>query len=194
MASGKRSHALIGSSSRNDVDPRFTEATDAVAYTRYKSAWITTSKVVNPNVLTYNVLYLFVNITLGFILTLAFPFNSELLFKFFASLCINSTFITLQSYVNKCLVEITYQDLYEFLHLSTTRDKLHILASDPDFNCSSVNTRLRETNVPFHDSAASSLMKDVRTIQHILRTSVIPKAGNRIHITPILSHYLLHHG
>ncbi|KAL0926345.1 hypothetical protein M5K25_002566 [Dendrobium thyrsiflorum] len=84
-------------------------------------------------------------------------------------------------------VEITYQNLHELLHLSTTREKLHVLVSDHDFNWNHVNTRLRNTNSPFHDSAASSLVKDARTIQHVLHTFVIPKVGDQIHITPILS-------
>ncbi|KAL0906011.1 hypothetical protein M5K25_024471 [Dendrobium thyrsiflorum] len=43
------------------------------------------------------------------------------------------------------------------------------------------------TAAPSHNAFTSGLGKDARTIQHVLRCSVIPKAGDRIHITPLLS-------
>ncbi|PKU70659.1 hypothetical protein MA16_Dca026213 [Dendrobium catenatum] len=130
---------------------------------------------------------LFAHTSLCFILTLAVPFSSELLLEFFANLRINSTFTALTSYVNRRPVEITYQDCAELLQLSTTGDKLHIIISDPDFDWSTANHFLRQTNTPFHVGETSSLVKDARTIQHVLRTSIIPKAGDQIHITPLLS-------
>ncbi|PKU80515.1 hypothetical protein MA16_Dca027219 [Dendrobium catenatum] len=84
-------------------------------------------------------------------------------------------------------VEITYQDCAELLQLSTTGDKLHLIVSNHDFNWSTTNHFQRQTNSPFHVGEASSLVKDAGTIQHILRTSIIPKVGDRIHITPLLS-------
>ncbi|KAI0488629.1 hypothetical protein KFK09_028468 [Dendrobium nobile] len=112
---------------------------------------------------------------------------SEFLREFFANLCINPTFTALISYVNRRPVEITYQDCVDLLQLSTTGDKLHLIASDPDLDWSTANHFLRQTNVPYHVGETSSLVKDARIIQHVLRTSVIPKVGDRIHITPILS-------
>ncbi|PKU69858.1 hypothetical protein MA16_Dca017148 [Dendrobium catenatum] len=129
---------------------------------------------------------LFAHTSLCFILYLAFPFNSELLREFFANLCINPTFTALTSYLNRRPVEITYQDCVELLQLSTTGDKLHIIISDPDFDWSTANHFLRQTNAPFHIGETSSLVKDARTIQHVLRTSIIPKVGDQVHITPLL--------
>ncbi|PKU72016.1 hypothetical protein MA16_Dca007380 [Dendrobium catenatum] len=43
------------------------------------------------------------------------------------------------------------------------------------------------SNVSFHMDEISTILKDARTIQHILRTSVISKASNHVHITPHLS-------
>ncbi|KAI0502597.1 hypothetical protein KFK09_017551 [Dendrobium nobile] len=71
--------------------------------------------------------------------------------------------------------------------ISTIGDKLHLISSDPDFDWSTANHFLRQTNAPFHVGETSSLVKDARIIQHVLRTSIIPKAGDRIHITPLLS-------
>ncbi|PKU75898.1 hypothetical protein MA16_Dca005945 [Dendrobium catenatum] len=130
---------------------------------------------------------LFAHTSLCFILTLAVPFSSELLLKFYANLRINSTFTALTSYVNRRLVEITYQDCAELLQLSTTGDKLNIIVSDPDFDWSMANHFICQTNTPFHVGETSSLVKDSRIIQHVLRTSIIPKAGDRVHITPLLS-------
>ncbi|PKU63476.1 hypothetical protein MA16_Dca022127 [Dendrobium catenatum] len=75
--------------------------------------------------------------------------------------------ITLSRTINPAY--LSYPDYAELLQLSTTRDKVH---------------------------AHVSLLKDARTIQHILHTSIIPKAGDRVHITPLLSlntFYILSH-
>ncbi|PKU70236.1 hypothetical protein MA16_Dca011082 [Dendrobium catenatum] len=80
--------------------------------------------------------------------------------------------------------------------LSTTGNKLHSLIFYPDFDWSTANHFLRHTNVHFHVGETSSLLKDARTIQHVLRTSLIPKVGDRVHITPLLSlttFYILAH-
>ncbi|PKU62852.1 hypothetical protein MA16_Dca023540 [Dendrobium catenatum] len=139
---------------------------------------------------------LFAHTSLCFILSLVFPFNTELLREFFANLCINHTFTALTSYVNRCPVEIIYQDCVELLQLSTTREKMHLIASDPDFDLSTANHFLRQTNAPFHIGEKSSLVKDARTIQHVFRTSIIPKAGDQIHITPLpslITFYIMAH-
>ncbi|KAI0513543.1 hypothetical protein KFK09_009568 [Dendrobium nobile] len=187
MAGGKRIRQASRSSSRATLDPRFREAEDQAAYHRYKESGITLSRIINPAYLSYPVMDLFAHTSLCFILTLAFPFSSELLAEFFANLRINQTFTVMTSYVNRRPVEITYQDCVDLLQLSTTRDKLHQIATDPDFDWSTANHFLHQTNTHFHVGETSSLVKDARTIQHVLRTSIIPKAGDRIHITPLLS-------
>ncbi|PKU71957.1 hypothetical protein MA16_Dca007321 [Dendrobium catenatum] len=130
---------------------------------------------------------LFSHTSLCFILTLAVLFSSELLLEFYANLRLNFTFTALTSYVNRRSVEITYQDCAELLQLSIIEDKLHIIVIDPYFDWSTTNHFLRQTNTPFHVGETSSLVKDARTIQHVLRTSIIPKTRDRIHITPLLS-------
>ncbi|KAL0919025.1 hypothetical protein M5K25_011092 [Dendrobium thyrsiflorum] len=187
MAGGKQSRQEPGSSSSGKSDPRFLNAEDKAAYACYKLAGLTISKTINPATLSYPVMDLFAHTSLCFLLTLACPFNVELLLQFFASLRINSDYTSLQSYVGKRPVEINYEDFENILHLSTTGDKLHTFASDHDFNWTPVNQFLRNTAAPFHNGFTSGLGKDARTIQHILRSLVIPKAGDRIHITPLLS-------
>ncbi|PKU69712.1 hypothetical protein MA16_Dca024531 [Dendrobium catenatum] len=187
MAGEKRVRQACESCSRATLDPRFREVEDQAAYHRYKECGITLSRTINHVHLSYPVMDLFTHTSLCFILTLAVPFSSELLLEFYANLCINSTFTTLTSYVNQRPVEITYQDYSELLQLSTTGDKLHIIISDPDFYWSTINHFLRKTNAPFHVGETNSLVKDARTIKHVLRTSIIPKARDRVHITPLLS-------
>ncbi|KAL0918970.1 hypothetical protein M5K25_011024 [Dendrobium thyrsiflorum] len=187
MAGGKRTRQEPGSFSSSKSDPRFLKSEDKAAYARYKSIGITLSKSINPATLSYPVMDLFVHSSLCFLLTLACPFNIKLILQFFVSLRINSEYTSLQSYVGKIPVEINYQDFENLLHLSTTGDKLHTLANDPNFNWTPFNQFLRNTAAPFHDCMTSSLGKDARTIQHVLRSSVIPKAGDWIHITPLLS-------
>ncbi|PKU81536.1 hypothetical protein MA16_Dca007643 [Dendrobium catenatum] len=187
MAGGKRVRQASGSSSRATLDPRFREVEDQAAYHRYKECGIILSKTINPVHLSYPVIDFFAHTCLCFILTLAVPFSLELLLEFYANLHINSTFTALTSYVNRRPVEIIYQDYVELLQLFTTGDKLHIIISYPDFDWSTANHFLRQTNTPFHVGETSSLVKDARTIQHVLLTTIIPKAGDRVHITPLLS-------
>ncbi|KAL0925413.1 hypothetical protein M5K25_003738 [Dendrobium thyrsiflorum] len=180
MAGGKRSRKEQGSSSSGKSDSRFVSEEDKAAYDRYKTAGLTLSKTINPATLSYPVMDLFAHTSLCFLLTLAFPFNIELLLQFFASLRINSDYTSLQS----CRKKTHFANI---LHLSTTGDKLHTFANDPDFNWTPVNQFLRNTAAPSHNAFTSGLGKDAWTIQHVLRCSVIPKAGDRIHITPLLS-------
>ncbi|KAH0468772.1 hypothetical protein IEQ34_002004 [Dendrobium chrysotoxum] len=48
--------ALVECSSRRNINPRFTEAADEEAYRRYKAVRITGSKIINQEVLTFQVL------------------------------------------------------------------------------------------------------------------------------------------
>ncbi|KAH0470364.1 hypothetical protein IEQ34_000087 [Dendrobium chrysotoxum] len=120
----------------------------------------------------------------------------------FAGLIANGQFFSVESLNEnqKFLVSNanynTFHDCYEFLNLSTIRDIIHTLASIPNFNWGSVNTLLRETSAPYHDSATNTLVRDARTIQYILHTSIIPKDGDQIHVTPIRSlttYYIMAH-
>ncbi|KAL0915986.1 hypothetical protein M5K25_013460 [Dendrobium thyrsiflorum] len=144
-AGGKRSRQEPGSSSSGKSDPRFLNAEDKAAYARYKLAGITFSKIINPATLSYPVMDLFAHTSLCFFLTLACPFNVELLYQFFASLRINYDYTSLQSYIGKRPVEINYEDFETILHLSTSGDKLHTFASDPDFNWTPINQFLQNT-------------------------------------------------
>ncbi|KAL0925457.1 hypothetical protein M5K25_003791 [Dendrobium thyrsiflorum] len=108
MAGSKHSRALTGSYSSQPIDDRFLEAADEEAYHRYKTATIAPPKVLNHEILNYEVPDLFVGITLQFLVIIAFPFNSKLLFEFFVSLEVNSEGTALQSYVCRWPVAITY--------------------------------------------------------------------------------------
>ncbi|KAI0527546.1 hypothetical protein KFK09_003150 [Dendrobium nobile] len=82
--------------------------------------------------------------------------------------------------MNRHPVEITYQYCQEFLQLFTTGGKLDTLCFDPDFDWALTNHFLSNSNVYFHIRETSSLLKDAKTIQHILHTSVILKASDRV--------------
>ncbi|PKU86692.1 hypothetical protein MA16_Dca014334 [Dendrobium catenatum] len=92
MASGKCVRQTSGSSSRGKIDPRFREVEDEAAYHRYKECGITVSRIINPSHISYLVMDLFAHTSLCFILSLAFPFNTEFLREFFTNLRINPTF------------------------------------------------------------------------------------------------------
>ncbi|KAH0470589.1 hypothetical protein IEQ34_000312 [Dendrobium chrysotoxum] len=58
------------------------------------------------------------------------------------------------------------------------------------------NHFLRNINAPYHNNACSSLVKDAKIIQYVLRSSIISKDGDRIHISPLLSmttYYIMAH-
>ncbi|KAL0926296.1 hypothetical protein M5K25_002513 [Dendrobium thyrsiflorum] len=119
MVGGKHSRQEKGSSSKSNPDPRFLNAEDQAAYTRYKSIGITDSKSINPQTLSYPVLNLCPHLP---------DFSPN-------SCMINSTYTSLQSYVDKRPVELTYHDFEEILHLSTTGDKLHNIKHCSHFSC-----------------------------------------------------------
>ncbi|PKU67613.1 hypothetical protein MA16_Dca017690 [Dendrobium catenatum] len=59
MVGGKQSRYPSGSSLRVTLDPRFTKENDQATYQIYKMVRITISQSVNPNILSYSILYLF---------------------------------------------------------------------------------------------------------------------------------------
>ncbi|PKU72110.1 hypothetical protein MA16_Dca006703 [Dendrobium catenatum] len=91
MAGGKRVRQTSWCSSRAKIDPHFREAEDEAAYHRYKECGITVFRIINPAHIPYPVMDLFAHTSLCFILSLAFPFNTEFLQEFFANLRINPT-------------------------------------------------------------------------------------------------------
>ncbi|PKU84376.1 hypothetical protein MA16_Dca002889 [Dendrobium catenatum] len=91
MAGGKHVRQTFGSSSSARIDPRFREAEDEAACHRYKECGITVFRIINPAHISYPVMDLFAHTSLCFILSLAFPFNTKFLRKFFANLRINPT-------------------------------------------------------------------------------------------------------
>ncbi|PKU69968.1 hypothetical protein MA16_Dca014927 [Dendrobium catenatum] len=46
---------------------------------------------------------------------------------------------------------------------------------------------ISKNSIDEHVARVSGLVRDARIIQHVLRTLIIPKAGDRINITPLLS-------
>ncbi|PKU80439.1 hypothetical protein MA16_Dca013854 [Dendrobium catenatum] len=46
---------------------------------------------------------------------------------------------------------------------------------------------IRENDLDEHVARVSGLIRNARLIQHVLRTSIIPKAGDRVNITPLIS-------
>lgn len=143
-AYGKWSRNLLLISSQWPADPCFVNASDEEAYNHYKAIWITPSKILNLEVLNFQVLTLFTCTTLSFILTLSYPFYFKLLLEFFVSLRIHSEGTSLHSYVNRRPLEITYQHFDQFLHLCTSGEKIHLLASNPHYDWTLENNTLKE--------------------------------------------------
>ncbi|KAL0925478.1 hypothetical protein M5K25_003809 [Dendrobium thyrsiflorum] len=84
-------------------------------------------------------------------------------------------------------VTIDKEDLGNFLHLRTEGDRLHTLIQEADISWSLVNDTLRGNKDKVHQPRVYTLLQNARIIQHVLRSSIIPKAGDRVNITPLLS-------
>ncbi|KAL0910878.1 hypothetical protein M5K25_018974 [Dendrobium thyrsiflorum] len=84
-------------------------------------------------------------------------------------------------------VIIDKEDLGNFLHLRTEGDRLHSLIQEADISWSLVNDTLRGNKDKVHQPRVYTLLQNARIIQHVLRSSIIPKAGDRVNITPLLS-------
>ncbi|KAL0923034.1 hypothetical protein M5K25_007076 [Dendrobium thyrsiflorum] len=78
-------------------------------------------------------------------------------------------------------VKITKKDIGNYLHLRTEGVRAHSLASRSNYDWTA-----REIHcIPF--TRVQTLNQNARIIQHILRSSIIPKDGDRMNITPFLS-------
>ncbi|KAL0922871.1 hypothetical protein M5K25_006899 [Dendrobium thyrsiflorum] len=84
-------------------------------------------------------------------------------------------------------VIIDKEDLGTFLHLRTEGDRLHTLIQEADISWSLVNDTLRGNKDKIHQPRVYTLLQNARIIQHVLRSSIISKAGDRVNITLLLS-------
>ncbi|KAL0923828.1 hypothetical protein M5K25_004607 [Dendrobium thyrsiflorum] len=71
--------------------------------------------------------------------------------------------------------------------MGTEGDRLHTLIQDSDISWSSVNKTLRGNKDKYHQPRVYTLHQNARIIQHVLRSCIIPKAGDRVNMTPLLS-------
>ncbi|KAL0911926.1 hypothetical protein M5K25_017864 [Dendrobium thyrsiflorum] len=69
----------------------------------------------------------------------------------------------------------------------TEGDRLHTLIQESGISWSLVNDTLRGNKDKFHQPRVYTLLQNARIIQHVLRSSIIPKAGDRVNMTPLLS-------
>ncbi|KAL0912072.1 hypothetical protein M5K25_018017 [Dendrobium thyrsiflorum] len=69
----------------------------------------------------------------------------------------------------------------------TEGDRLHTLIQESDISWSLVNDTLRENKDKYHQPRVYNLLQNARIIQHVLRSSIILKAGDHVNMTPLLS-------
>ncbi|PKU66817.1 hypothetical protein MA16_Dca014424 [Dendrobium catenatum] len=98
----------------------------------------------------------------------------------------NSDHSIINSFVFKKKIEITKADFGIFLNLRTEGLRAHALTTT-NFDWTEVNHVIRGIRVKDHLPKVSTLVRDARIIQHVLKTSIIPKAGDIVNITPLLS-------
>ncbi|KAI0515987.1 hypothetical protein KFK09_008658 [Dendrobium nobile] len=129
---------------------------------------------------------LFASTQIGLILTLVHLYNKETFHYFLANMSFNSNH-SVTSPMFKKKVEITKADLEIFLNLRTEGIRAHTMTTTADFNWTEINEMIRGIIFKEHMPKVSSLIHNAHIIQHVLRTSIIFKAGDRVNITLLLS-------
>ncbi|KAL0907702.1 hypothetical protein M5K25_022132 [Dendrobium thyrsiflorum] len=84
-------------------------------------------------------------------------------------------------------VQITKEDLGTYLHLRTEGVRAHNMSLESEYNWTTINRVLRGIDQVCHLPCVYTLYQNAWIIQHVLRSFIIPKAGNRINMTPLLS-------
>ncbi|PKU61029.1 hypothetical protein MA16_Dca024298 [Dendrobium catenatum] len=119
-SSSKRGRLATRSSSSSSCRSAWFLSTENVeAYHKYKACKITSSKMLNHAALNFEVLNLFASTTFQFLLTLAFPYNSELLLEFLANLTYTVDNTTFHSFICLQNIEITRANIAQYIGLST---------------------------------------------------------------------------
>ncbi|KAL0928674.1 hypothetical protein M5K25_000584 [Dendrobium thyrsiflorum] len=184
-SSSKRSRISKGSSSSRNEN--FLSKECETAYGRYSASKITPSRILIQSNIDFQILPLFSSTQLSFILTLSHSYQKEMYLQFLSNLRVILDFTRLTSFVMQQKVTIEKEDFRTFLHLRTEGDRVHTLIQESDISWSLVNDTLRGNKDKFHQPRVYTLIQNARIIQHVLRSSIIPKAGDRVNMTPLLS-------
>ncbi|KAL0923811.1 hypothetical protein M5K25_004589 [Dendrobium thyrsiflorum] len=184
MASSSKKSKVSKGSSRNE---NFLSKDNETAYGRYSASKITPSRILIQSDIDFQILPLFSSTQLSFILTLSHSYHKEMFLQFLSNLRVTPECTRLTSFVMQQKVIIDKEDLETFLHLRTEGDRLHTLIQESDISWSLVNDTLRGNKDKVHQPRVYTLLQNARIIQHVLRSSIIPKAGDRVNMTPLLS-------
>ncbi|KAL0909814.1 hypothetical protein M5K25_020712 [Dendrobium thyrsiflorum] len=184
MASSSKRSKVTKGSSRNE---NFLSKDNETAYGKYSASKITPSRILIQSDIDFQILPLFSFTQLSFILTLSHSYHKEMFLQFLSNLRVTPECTRLTSFVMQQKVIIDKEDLGTFLHLRTEGDRLHTLIQEADISWSLVNDTLRGNKDKVHQPRVYTLLQNARIIQHVLRSSIIPKAGDRVNITPLLS-------
>ncbi|KAL0928148.1 hypothetical protein M5K25_000015 [Dendrobium thyrsiflorum] len=133
------------------------------AYDRYKAFKISHSQILIQSDINFNVLPLFSTTKLQFILTHPYAYNLETFLQFLANM--------------RLTPEST----------RTEEVRAHSMSLESEYNWTAVNQVLRGIDQICHMPRVYTLNQNARIIQHVLRSTVIPKAGDRINMTSLLS-------
>ncbi|KAL0905968.1 hypothetical protein M5K25_024423 [Dendrobium thyrsiflorum] len=184
MASSNKKSKVSKGSSRNE---NFLSKDNETAYGSFFASKITPSRILIQSDINFQILPLFSSTQLSFILTLSHSYHKEIFLQFLSNLRVTPECTRLSSFVMQQKVTIDKEDLGNFLHLRTEGDRLHTLIQEADISWSLVNDTLRGNKDKVHQPRVYTLLQNARIIQHVLRSSIIPKAGDRVNITPLLS-------
>ncbi|KAL0904656.1 hypothetical protein M5K25_026785 [Dendrobium thyrsiflorum] len=126
------------------------------------------------------ILPLFSSTQLSFILTLTHSYHKKIFLQFLSNLIVIPDYTRMTSFVMQ-------QKTYELFCILELRDRLHTLIQDYDISWSFVNETLRGNKDKYHQPRVYTLHQNARIIQHVLRSCIIPKAGDRVNMIPLLS-------
>ncbi|KAI0503986.1 hypothetical protein KFK09_014933 [Dendrobium nobile] len=142
-SSSKRGYLVArSSSSSSHHSTHFLNAKNEEAYYKFKTCKIIPSKMLNQAALNFEVLNLFASTTFQFLLTLAFPFNTELLFEFLANLTYTINNTTFHSFVYHQNIKITKAVIAQYICLSIEGPMVRSFLTN-EFDWSDVNLVLR---------------------------------------------------
>ncbi|KAI0496393.1 hypothetical protein KFK09_022709 [Dendrobium nobile] len=187
MASSSKRQKVLAKKPNRNASENFLSKANEESFPRFASAKITPSRILIQSEIHFKVMHLFASTQFHFILSLIHFYNKQTFHYFLANMSFNSDHSCISSFVFKQKVEITKHDIGAFLNLRTEGYRAHTLMTETTFKWYDVNRVIRQNGLDYHVARVSSMTKNARIIQHILRSSIIPKAGDRINIIPLLS-------
>ncbi|KAG0492323.1 hypothetical protein HPP92_005721 [Vanilla planifolia] len=171
-------------------EEHFRTKDDMEAFDRIKECGVNIPKPINAELEFKSgvpVLSCFDKTGLEEVLQLSHPFNSTMTRRFYANLEISKDYSVARSYLHRIPVEIKKEDLNGFFKIPSDGPTLWPNCESPVFDWTEVNRVICNLSRGRHVQKVKLLTPKAYLVQHLLRSTIMPKRGDRQHITPWLS-------